>query len=212
MQHPSRFRVMIAAATALFAASATRRVEAQSATAVPRLPVGAIFPYAGTVENVRQVEASGFALLCDGRSVQASRFPALFAAIGSAWGGDGATAFNVPDLRGMFLRGVEFSFTSGVPNQVLADAGGRRQLHPGGHDGSTPQTTVGTFELPMVGKHRHQMQSNTTPGAATDGYAADRGLNGTSRGVVPTDDGGGNGTGDETRPVNVAVWYMVVAQ
>jgi microcystin-dependent protein len=38
-------------------------------------------------------------LECDGRAVERSVYPALFAAIGTLWGaGDGATTFNLPNL------------------------------------------------------------------------------------------------------------------
>lgn len=49
-------------------------------------------------------------LVCNGNAVSRTLYPDLFAAIGVTWGiGDGGTTFNVPDLRGKFLRG----FTSG---------------------------------------------------------------------------------------------------
>jgi hypothetical protein len=43
-------------------------------------------------------------ILCDGRSLSVAAYPALYAAIGTTFGGNG-TNFNVPDYRGMFLRG-----------------------------------------------------------------------------------------------------------
>lgn len=45
-------------------------------------------------------------LPCDGRAYKRWDYPYLFARIGLAWGeGDGETTFNVPDLRGVFVRG-----------------------------------------------------------------------------------------------------------
>lgn len=45
-------------------------------------------------------------LACDGKEYSRWDYPHLFARIGIAWGeGDGSTTFNVPDLRGMFIRG-----------------------------------------------------------------------------------------------------------
>ena len=42
----------------------------------------------------------------DGRALSRTTYAALFAAIGTTYGsGDGSTTFNVPDLRGEFLRG-----------------------------------------------------------------------------------------------------------
>lgn len=39
-------------------------------------------------------------MLCDGRQLQISRYQALYSLLGIAYGGDGKTYFNIPDLRG----------------------------------------------------------------------------------------------------------------
>jgi microcystin-dependent protein len=53
------------------------------------------------------VAPSGW-LLCDGSAVSRTAFPDLFTTIGTRWGiGDGATTFNVPDLRGRFSGGSD---------------------------------------------------------------------------------------------------------
>lgn len=45
-------------------------------------------------------------LECNGDAVSREKYPELFKAIGTKFGkGDGLTTFNVPDLRGQFLRG-----------------------------------------------------------------------------------------------------------
>ncbi|WP_211104323.1 phage tail protein [Chromobacterium haemolyticum] len=45
-------------------------------------------------------------LKCDGSSANRNAYPALFEAIGTRYGaGDGTTTFNLPDLRGEFIRG-----------------------------------------------------------------------------------------------------------
>lgn len=45
-------------------------------------------------------------LKCNGAAVSRNTYSALFAEIGTSWGnGDGSTTFNLPDLRGEFLRG-----------------------------------------------------------------------------------------------------------
>lgn len=45
-------------------------------------------------------------LECNGQAVSRTTYAALFAAIGITFGeGDGATTFNLPDLRGEFIRG-----------------------------------------------------------------------------------------------------------
>lgn len=47
------------------------------------------------------------ALACDGAAVSRAAYPELFRAIGTTFGaGDGSTTFNLPDLRGKFVRGT----------------------------------------------------------------------------------------------------------
>lgn len=49
-------------------------------------------------------------LKANGAAVSRSAYSALFAAIGVTFGaGDGSTTFNVPDLRGEFVRGLDDS-------------------------------------------------------------------------------------------------------
>lgn len=47
-------------------------------------------------------------LACDGAAVSRTTYSGLFAAISTTFGvGDGSTTFNVPDLRGEFIRGID---------------------------------------------------------------------------------------------------------
>ena len=65
------------------------------------IPIGSIFPFAGT--NV----PSGW-LLCDGSAFEASAYPALAAAIGGTFG------TNVPDLRDRFAMGASGTTSLGT--------------------------------------------------------------------------------------------------
>lgn len=65
------------------------------------VPSGAVFHFA------MQTAPAGY-LVCNGAAVSRTAFAALFAAIGTLYGsGDGSTTFNLPDLRGEFLRGAD---------------------------------------------------------------------------------------------------------
>ena len=75
------------------------------------LPAGVVFQYAGTTDPY------GY-LICDGREVLKSEYPALFAAIGTSHGiGNGTTTFNIPDHRYLVPRG-----RGGVANQAILPA------------------------------------------------------------------------------------------
>lgn len=74
-------------------------VDAQVATAVARMPSGVVAMHAANTAPTGWLE-------CDGAAVSRTTYAALFAVIGTTWGvGDGSTTFNVPDLRGEFVRG-----------------------------------------------------------------------------------------------------------
>ena len=72
-------------------------------------------------------------MLCDGSSQSTATYPALFAAIGYTYGGSGAT-FNLPDLRGRVIAGVDnmggtaanrlTSGGSGITGTTLGATGG----------------------------------------------------------------------------------------
>ena len=46
-------------------------------------------------------------LICDGRGASRIAYPALFAVIGTTFGAPSTTTFNLPDLRGEFIRGMD---------------------------------------------------------------------------------------------------------
>lgn len=67
--------------------------------APPSMPVGAVIHVAGNTAP------TGF-LKCNGAAISRSSYSNLFSMIGTIYGsGDGSTTFNLPDLRGEFVRG-----------------------------------------------------------------------------------------------------------
>lgn len=81
-------------------------------------PVGVINAFGGTT-------APDGWLLCQGQAISRTDYADLFAVIGTAFGsGDGSTTFNLPDLRGEFLRGAG---TNSHANQGNGGAVGEHQ-------------------------------------------------------------------------------------
>ena len=123
-------------------------------------PAGVIVPFAGEVEQI----PVGW-MLCDGSSVSRSEYANLYNAIGVCWGvGDGSTTFNLPDMRGLFLRGV--SGDSGND----ADADNRVVLYDnGGNTGNN----VGSYKSDAIrnitGAVHHNIQGHRQWGAQTEG-------------------------------------------
>lgn len=64
-------------------------------------PVGAVIDYAGS-------SAPATWMFAYGQAISRTTYPALFAAIGTAYGnGNGSTTFNLPDLRGRVIAGKD---------------------------------------------------------------------------------------------------------
>lgn len=132
-------------------------------------------------------------LLCDGSAVSRTTYSALFAAISVFWGqGNGATTFNVPDLRGYFLRGVDGS--AGIDPDKLT----RTAIATGGNTGNN----VGSYQTDQIVSHNHsygyRQREQTNASAGSNGYTFDSG-------TVTTGSTGGN----ETRPKNAYVNYII---
>lgn len=135
---------------------------------------------------------------CNGATYSrtAAQFVDLYAAIGIAWGNNNsATDFKVPDLRGVFLRGVDGG------RNFDADRNSRVASNPGGNSGDA----VGSYQGDAVSGHTHTFSASGTTGAAGDhnhgvnGGAGQRGLvrqSATTDGSTTTDgaDTGGRGT------------------
>ena len=64
--------------------------------------------FTGAVSYFARATAPTGWLKANGAAISRTAYGALFAAIGTTFGaGDGSTTFNLPDLRGEFLRGVD---------------------------------------------------------------------------------------------------------
>ena len=61
----------------------------------------------GRIEAATTVTAPTGTLSCDGSAVSRATYADLFGVISTTFGvGDGSTTFNLPDMRGVFLRGT----------------------------------------------------------------------------------------------------------
>jgi microcystin-dependent protein len=125
----------------------------------------------------------------DGSAISRLTYAELFKKFGTTYGvGDGSTTFNLPDLRGIFIRGAGSQTISSI-------------LYSG---------TLGTKQGDQVQGHRHNPLTGTTymMGNASGGYTSGGSFNtGASTTGDPTTDGtnGTPRTGSETRPANISL-------
>lgn len=139
-------------------------------------PAGAVMAFA------RSTAPAGW-LKANGSAISRTTYSALFAAIGTTFGaGDGSTTFNLPDMRGEFIRGWDDG--RGV------DSG----------------RGFGSVQADMIGAHTHTVKEGSNqPGgsgetlASGDDYTKTVAYNSTS----------GSTGGAETRPRNLALLMCI---
>jgi len=145
------------------------------------VPVGTIISYGG---NLGALSSSSLEepipgwFFCNGATYSTGTYPELHAAIGSSWGGSG----QLPDLMGMFLRGLD-------PSNLIDPDTGR---------------TVGSLQAEDFKAHTHEMANHWAENTVAGGGNI-AGFMNIAAGYPITQSSGG----DETRPVNRAVYYLI---
>ena len=93
--------------------SSGQLLQSNGGTAAPSWttpPVVGGYVLPGTIIQWAANTAPAGYLTADGSAISRTTYSSLFTNIGTTWGiGDGSTTFNLPDLRGYFLRGVDGS-------------------------------------------------------------------------------------------------------
>ena len=184
------------------------------------VPVGTVITFAGPKSKIPE----GWAL-CDGsqKDGTSSDWVQLYEAIGTTWGGSGTT-FYLPDLRGMFLRGVNDGRTDGYRDP---DASSRAAFRSGANSGdavgavqadatSRPNTN---FTTTTDGNHTHSYTdqgfgnesncwgSGSCSGGVYLGTQLSRASNVDAAGSHNHSVSGGGD--NETRPTNAGIYYII---
>jgi len=154
------------------------------------VPIGVVNPYAGGVVP------NGW-LVCDGSAVSRSDYAALFAVIGTSYGGgNGSTTFNIPNLVNRFALG----------------AGSRQR----GATGGAESVTLSQAQMPS---HNHYLDSGTTgtePGGTATVQAGSgatvAGLARHSHQVTANTDSRGSGQAHENMPPFQVLPYIIKAR
>ena len=183
---------------------------ALSFTTVAGVPSGSVFCMA--VATV----PSGY-LECNGTAVSRTTYAALFAVIGTAYGtGNGSTTFNLPDLRGEFVRG--FDNGRGVDNgRSIASSQGSQY---GQHNHNVSASSSSSVSDPG---HKHNILYGTgsfggSSGAQTvrdSGTITNRmstattGISVSTSTSISQSNRGGTGNSSETRPRSIAMMYII---
>lgn len=178
------------------------------------VPPGIISAYGGTT-------APDGWLFCVGSAISRTTYADLFAIIGTSHGsGDGSSTFNLPDMRGAFIRGVNGG--SGrdpdVASRTASGTGGSVGDNVGSQQGHAFQT-----HTHIQNSHYHNVQYGGSGSAQRFSGVANDGLYGgtgspsyfTAIGVTATNQnaaasgGQAQASANETRPLNIAENFII---
>lgn len=181
------------------------------------MPAGTIISYSGSIagftstsvaDSTTLIHKDGWAV-CNGASIPLATYAQLYARLSTTWNAttnpltgsaqsapaDTGTNFRIPNLQGVFLRGVG--------DYSGADA-----------YSTDNDVTLAAFKVDQGQGHYHQVAVDTTGGLGTasisgassvvEGYATDG-----TRGPVADGTNGTPRTGKETNPKQVGVYYLV---
>jgi|TARA_A100001515_G_scaffold110324_1_gene91268 microcystin-dependent protein len=162
---------------------------------------------------------SGY-LECNGAAVSRTTYSVLFAVIGTAYGtGNGSSTFNLPDLRGEFVRGFDNGKGTDSGRSIATSQGSQNAQH---NHSASATSTAGAHSHSLNYQRKHVEDTGTA--AITDirreGGDGDGGsqtfTNDTTSGFmnnatvsVSTSVSIGNQGGNESRPRNVAMMYVI---
>lgn len=147
-------------------------------------------------------------LVCNGAAISRTTYSELFGVIGTTAGaGDGSTTFNLPDLRGLFLRGLNGTNAAALGVQqgdairdITGRLWGRYITSPTSgspdHHLLIAQTKPNAFETTngVLGTSGESIQTGLPTGGQQIYFKASN--------VVPT--------AAEIRPINTAVLYCMI--
>ena len=193
---------------------------ALSFTTVQGVPSGSVFCMA--VATV----PSGY-LECNGAEISRTTFAALFAVIGTAYGtGNTTTTFNIPDLRGEFIRGLDLGrgVDSGRNIAIVQLSQNKSHNHPASTSISDPGHFHHSFRSGNAGERQYNSNLSSTnfPSSGTGAGNKNEAYNivaqssspnvgqtsnvatGVNASTTTTNDGG-----SEARPRNLAMMYII---
>ena len=115
---------------------------------VTQVPAGIVSAFAG-------VTAPAGWLMCYGQAVSRTEYSALFTALSTTYGsGDGSTTFNIPDLRGRAIAGVDNMGGTAASRLTSTVLSASNTL---GATGGTQTHTMSSAEMPS---HTHTQDSH----------------------------------------------------
>lgn len=186
------------------------------------IPVGALTNApnpitSGTIAAFAMSSAPTNWLAADGSAISRTTYSDLFTVIGTTWGtGDGSTTFNIPDLRGAFVRG---SGSHGTSNDAGGTAFGGQSV--GNYQNDQMQKIVGRVAHGQGNSGAGLIKRTNNTGAFTMSFISQTLLIQSTAYTTnymnysdfdsadSTNSRASSSTGGETRPFNAAMLFCI---
>ena len=149
-------------------------------------------------------------LECNGAAVSRTTYAALFAIIGTTYGtGNGSSTFNIPDLRGEFVRGFDNGKGTDSGRSIASSQGSANLSH--GHSVSASVNDSGHVHATSFDNKKYFPGGGSTSigyggagGYPADVFTMSNATTGISVSISQNNAGGG-----EARPRNIAMMYII---
>lgn len=154
------------------------------------IPTGFVGCYAGSTPPTNTLEAYG-------QAVSRITYAGLFSHLGTTHGaGDGVTTFNLPDLRGRVMIGMDNMGGSAANRITVASTGGANSTTLGGSGGAE----MHTLTIAQMPAHVHREQYANGGTGATVMIGGDNNPSSAVTGEVDTQSTGGGAAHNNTQP------------
>jgi len=180
---------------------------------VQGVPSGAVFCIAVATVPPDYLE-------CNGASVSRTTYSALFDVIGTAYGTASSSTFNLPDLRGEFIRGFDHGRGADAGRAIATAQSGQNEAHTHGAGSYTSDTHSASGTITGISESFNNGGSCTgvftksaghntdgTPSQHSDSGACGRASFSDSHNHAIT--GSSSSDGDESRPRNISMMYVI---
>lgn len=163
------------------------------------LPVGSIIIWAGDQQDLPENWR-----VCNGKSLKKTDYATLYSVLGEIWIKDEGYSrdfFNIPDLRGVFLRGVNDQRTDNFRDP---EVGSRIRLKG---DSTLSKDLPGSFQTGSVQSHSHALKAGGGSSGPRQALSVDAAVNNNhDLSKPPLTALAGSA---ETRPVNAYVYFVI---
>ena len=182
---------------------------------VAGVPTGAVFALPNTQASGTGYQSNGIPtgyLECNGTAISRSTFAALFNVIGTSYGtGNGSTTFNLPDLRGEFIRGFDSGRGVDSGRSIASSQTAQNQSHSHGANANATSNVNDPGHKHNARGYGNQDDGGNQFTGSNNSDTRSNAINNANTGISVSTNVSVSvaNEGGESRPRNVAMMYII---